>query len=58
MFQHDHFAFFQQPLNFPGSLLLLPALMFGGWIAIAVVGGAFSLIGSVIVLFSTQKTDI
>jgi len=34
--------------SFPGGLLLLPALMFGGWIAIAVVGGVLSLIGSVI----------
>lgn len=31
-----------------GSLLILPALMFGGWIAIAVVGGVFGLIGSII----------
>ncbi len=34
--------------SFLGSLLLLPALMFGGCIAIAVVGGVLSLIGSVI----------
>ena len=34
--------------SFLGSLFLLPALMFGGWIAIAVVGGVLSLIGSVI----------
>ena len=34
--------------SFLGSLLLLPALMFGGWVAIAVVGGVLSLIGSVI----------
>ena len=34
--------------SFPGGLFLLPALMFGGWIAIAVVGGVLSLIGSVI----------
>ena len=25
--------------SFPGSLFLLPALMFGGWIAAAAVGG-------------------
>ena len=31
-----------------GGLFLLPALMFGGWIAIAVVGGVLGLIGSVI----------
>ena len=34
--------------GFPGSLFILPALMFGGWIAIAVIGGVFGLIGSVI----------
>ena len=34
--------------GFPGGLLILPALMFGGWIAIAVVGGVLGLIGSVI----------
>ena len=32
----------------PGGLLILPALMFGGWIAIAVIGGVLGLIGSVI----------
>ena len=31
-----------------GGLLILPVLMFGGWIAIAVVGGVLGLIGSVI----------
>ena len=34
--------------GFPGGLLILPALMFGGWMAIAVVGGVLGLIGSVI----------
>lgn len=34
--------------SFPGGLLLMSALMFGGWIAIAVVGGVLSLVGSVI----------
>lgn len=34
--------------GFIGSLFLLPALMFGGWTAIAVIGGVLSLIGSVI----------
>ena len=34
--------------SFPGSLFLLPALMFGGWIAIAVVGSVLSLIGTMI----------
>ena len=34
--------------SFPGGLFLLPALMFGGWIAIAVVGGVLSLVGSVL----------
>lgn len=31
-----------------GVLFLLPALMFGGWIAIAVLGAVLSLIGTVI----------
>jgi len=31
-----------------GSLFILPALMFGGWMAIAVVGGILSLVGTVI----------
>ena len=31
-----------------GSLFLLPALMFGGWIALAVVGGVLSLVGTII----------
>ncbi len=34
--------------NFLGSLLILPVLMFGGWIAIAVIGGILGLIGSII----------
>ena len=34
--------------SFLGSLLILPVLMFGGWIAIAVVGGVLSLIGTII----------
>ena len=34
--------------SFLGSLLLLPALMLGGWIAIAVVGGVLGLIGAII----------
>ena len=34
--------------SFLNGLLILPALMFGGWIAIAVVGGVLGLIGSVI----------
>lgn len=34
--------------SFLGSLLILPVLMFGGWIAIAVIGGVLGLIGSVI----------
>ena len=34
--------------SFLGSLLLLPALMFGGWIAIAVIGGVLGLIGSIL----------
>ena len=31
-----------------GGLFILPALMFSGWIAIAVVGGVLSLVGTVI----------
>ncbi len=34
--------------SFLGSLFLLPALMFGGWIAIAVIGSVLGLIGSII----------
>ncbi len=34
--------------SFLGSLFILPALMFGGWIAIAVVGGVLGLVGSII----------
>ena len=34
--------------RFLGGLLILPMLMFGGWIAIAVVGGVLGLIGSII----------
>ena len=34
--------------SFPGGLFVLPALMFGGWIAIAVIGGILGLIGSII----------
>ena len=31
-----------------GGLLILPALMFGGWMVIAVLGGVLGLIGSII----------
>ena len=34
--------------SFLGSLLILPVLMFGGWIAIAVIGGVLGLISSII----------
>ena len=34
--------------NFLGSLFILPALMFGGWIATAVIGGVLGLIGSIV----------
>ena len=34
--------------NLLGGLILLPALIFGGWIAISVVCGVLGLIGSVI----------
>jgi cytosine/uracil/thiamine/allantoin permease len=31
-----------------GGLLILPALMFGGWIVVAVLGGVLGLAGSII----------
>ena len=34
--------------SFLGSLFILPALMCGGWIAIAVIGGVLGLIGSIL----------
>ena len=34
--------------SFLGGLMILPVLMFGGWIAIAVIGGILGLIGSII----------
>ena len=34
--------------SFLGSLFILPVLMFGGWMTIAVVGGVLGLIGSII----------
>ena len=34
--------------SFLGGLFILPALMFGGWIAIAVIGGVLGLVGSII----------
>ena len=34
--------------SFLSGLFILPALMFSGWIAIAVIGGVLGLIGSVI----------
>ena len=34
--------------SFSGGLFLLPALIIGGWVTIAVVGGVLSLVGSVI----------
>ncbi len=33
--------------SFLGGFFILPALMFGGWIAIAVIGGVLGLIGSI-----------
>ena len=40
----------RRPMGFfpMGGLLILPALMFGGWIAVAVVGGILSLAGNII----------
>lgn len=34
--------------SFPGILFILPVLLFGGWIALAAVGGILSLIGMAI----------
>ena len=34
--------------SFPGGLLILPVLMFGGWIAIAVIGGILGLVGTIV----------
>ena len=34
--------------SFLGGLLILPVLIFGGWFAIAVIGGVLGLIGSII----------
>ncbi len=31
-----------------GGLFILPALMFGGWIAVAVLGGVLGLVGSIL----------
>ena len=40
----------RRPMGFfpVGGLFILPALMFGGWIAVAVLGGLLSLAGTVI----------
>lgn len=40
----------RRPMGFfpMGGFFLLPALMFGGWIAVAVLGGILSLAGAVI----------
>ena len=45
---HRPMGFFPLGLFPLGGLFLLPALMFGGWIAIAVLGAVLSLIGTVI----------
>ena len=41
---------YRRPMGFfpLGGLFILPALMFGGWIAVAVLAGVLSLLGSVI----------
>ena len=40
----------RRPMGFfpMGGLFLFPALMFGGWMVIAVLGGILSLVGSII----------
>jgi hypothetical protein len=45
---HRPMGFFPMGFLPIGGLFILPALMFGGWIAIAVVGGIMSLIGTLI----------
>jgi len=41
---------YHRPMGFfpLGGLFILPALMFGGWIAVAVLAGVLGLIGSII----------
>lgn len=39
---------YRRPMLGLGGLFILPALLFGGWIAIAVLGGILSLAGTVI----------
>ena len=41
---------YRRPMGFfpLGGLFILPALMFGGWIAVAVIAGILSLVGSII----------
>ena len=39
---------YYRPMMGFGGLFILPALMFGGWIAVAVLGGLLSLVGTVI----------
>ncbi|MBQ8072389.1 MAG: hypothetical protein IJ231_01360 [Clostridia bacterium] len=41
---------YRRPVGFfpMGGLLILPAVMFGGWIALAVLGGILGLVGSII----------
>ena len=41
---------YHRPMGFfpLGGLFILPALMFGGWIAVAVLAGVLSLVGSII----------
>ena len=46
--RHRPMGFFPMSFLPIGGLFILPALIFGGWIAIAVVGGILSMIGTVI----------
>lgn len=43
-------GFYRRPMGFfpIGGLLILPALIFGPWIALAVLGGVLGLVGSII----------
>lgn len=48
MRMYRRMGFFPMGLFPMGGLFLLPGLMFGGWIAVAVVGSILSLLGSII----------
>ena len=49
-FRPMHRPMYRRPMGFfpLGGLFILPALMFGGWIVVAVLGGILGLVGSII----------